>query len=145
MIPKKIAIAKAPEIAQLGYDEVIIVGANYETGTQSVCTYGKSQTACENAAIGGNTIKKLLNWPDEKCKAKPTRQWKREKYEAMEKVLKGIVSAIENPYEEDTLNLARLVGLAVLGRNIVGGEKGEAIEKYKQLYENKENDQKEYE
>lgn len=64
-------------------------------------------------------------------KAKPTRQWKREKYEAMEKVLQGIVSAIENPTDDDNLNLARLVGLAVLGRNVVGGEQQEAIEKYK--------------
>ncbi len=47
--PKKIPIAKAKEIAQLGYDEVIIVGCNYETGIQHVTTYGKSLAACENA------------------------------------------------------------------------------------------------
>ena|ERR1035437_6920066 len=129
--PKKIPIAKAKEIAALGYDEVIIVGYNYETGTQHVTTYGKSQQACENAALGGNAVKKLLNWPDKMCQAKPARQWKREKYEAMEKVLKGLVSAIENPTDNDSLNLARLVGLSVLGRNIVGGEQQEAIEKYR--------------
>lgn len=128
---KKIPITKAKEIAQLGYDEVIIVGCNYETGTQHVTTYGNSQLACENAAIGGNAVKKLLNWPDEMCKAKPTRQWKREKYEAMEKVLKGLVSVIENPVDDDEMNLARLVGIGILARNIVGGEKGEALEKYK--------------
>jgi hypothetical protein len=128
---KRIPITAAKEIAKLGYDEVIIVGCQYEDGIQHVTTYGKSQAACENAALGGNVIKKLLKWPEDKCKAKPTRQWKREKYEAMEKVLKGFVSAVENPDENDSLNLARLVGLSVLARNIVGGEKGEAIDKYK--------------
>lgn len=129
--PKRIPIKIAKDIAVLGYDEVIIVGCEYETGTQWVTTYGKSQAACENAAQGGNAVKKLLKWPEDKCKAKPTRQWKREKYEAMEKVLQGIVSAIENPTDDDNLNLARLVGLAVLGRNVVGGEQQEAIETFK--------------
>jgi len=128
---KKIPIQTAKDIAALGYDEVIIVGCNYESGIQHVTTYGKSMKACENAAIGGNAVKRLLKWPEEKCQDKPARQRKREKYEAMEKVLQGLVSAIENPYEDDTLNLARLVGFAVLGRNVVGGEKQEALEKYK--------------
>ena len=76
--PKKITIAKAKEISELGYDEVIIVGANYETGIQHVTTFGKSVRACQNAAIGGNAIKKLLGWDEKLCNAKPARQKKNE-------------------------------------------------------------------
>lgn len=75
MKPKRISITRAKAIAnELGYDEVIIVGAHYESGTQHVTTFGKSKAACENAAKGGNAIKKLLNWPEHMCKAKPARQ-----------------------------------------------------------------------
>lgn len=70
----KISIARAKEISSLGYDEVIIVGCNYETGIQHVTTYGRSQMACENAAKGGNAIKRLLKWPENKCNDKPSRQ-----------------------------------------------------------------------
>lgn len=77
--PKRISIKAAKEIAELGYDEVIIVGCNYETGTQHVTTYGKSLAACENAARGGNAVKRLLKWPEEMCNAKPTRQKRKEK------------------------------------------------------------------
>jgi len=61
---KKIPIQTAKDIAALGYDEVIIVGCNYETGTQHVTTYGRSMKACENAALGGNAVKRLLKWPE---------------------------------------------------------------------------------
>lgn len=72
--PKRIPIKLAKGIAKdLNYDEIIIVGANYETGIQSVCTFGKSLAACANAAEGGNAIKRLLGWPEEQCKAIPTR------------------------------------------------------------------------
>ncbi len=72
--PKSIPIARAKEIAQsMGYDELIIVGVHYQTGTQSVATYGITKAACENAAKGGNAVKKLLNWPEEKCHAVPNR------------------------------------------------------------------------
>ncbi len=79
MKPKTIPIERAKEISQLGYDEVIIVGCNYETGIQHVTTFGKSQSACENAAKGGNAIKKLLGWPAELCNEKPARQLRKEK------------------------------------------------------------------
>lgn len=85
---KKIPISKAKEIAQFGYDEVIIVGCQYADGIQHVTTYGKSQAACENAAIGGNEVKKLLKWPEEMCNAKPPRQKKNEKMGKLEKLLK---------------------------------------------------------
>lgn len=72
--PKAIPISQAKQIAkESGYDEVIIVGCNYETGIQHVTTYGKSTSACENAAKGGNAIKNLLGWHPEKCNDKPAR------------------------------------------------------------------------
>lgn len=74
MKPKKIPITTAKDIANnLHYDEVIIVGCHYETGIQHVTTYGKSVASCENAAKGGNAIKKLLGWPEDKCNAVPKR------------------------------------------------------------------------
>lgn len=81
-VGKKIPVSECKKIANdCGYDEVIVVGAHYLSGTQSVATYGRSQAACENAAIGGNAIKKLLSWPEELCNAKPLRQKKREESE----------------------------------------------------------------
>lgn len=85
---KKIPISKAKEISELGYDEVIIVGCQYEDGIQHVTTYGKSQAACENASHGGNSVKALLKWPEDKCNAKPARQKKREKLNRLEKLLR---------------------------------------------------------
>lgn len=88
-IGNKIPISKCKEVsAEYGYDEVIIVAAHYQSGTQSVATYGRSQEACENAAKGGNAIKKLLNWPEDLCNAKPARQKKREKLDKLERLLK---------------------------------------------------------
>jgi hypothetical protein len=94
--PLPIKIQEAKQIAKLGYDEVIIFGANYATGTQHVTTYGKSEAACENAARGGNAIKKLLNWPPEKTNAKPRRQIKREQFNEAIELLAEMVKEFES-------------------------------------------------
>lgn len=71
---KKIPINRAKKIAQeLGYTQVIIHAYDSETGTQHVTTYGKSLDDCDNAAKGGNAIKKLLGWTEDLCNAKPRR------------------------------------------------------------------------
>lgn len=58
---KKVPIKAAREFAQqYGYTEIIIFTRDSETGIQSVCTWGKTLSECENAAEGGNAIKKLL-------------------------------------------------------------------------------------
>ena len=73
-MPKKITITTAKKIAEdFGYSEIIIFGFDRETCVQHVTTYGKTLADCENAAEGGNAIKKLLKWPDELCDAKPSR------------------------------------------------------------------------
>jgi len=110
---KRIPITTAKEISKLGYDEVIIVGANYESGIQHVTTYGKSQAACENAAQGGNAIKRLLKWPEEKCNDKPKRQIKREQ---IDEILNGIVGVIDNPDMDDKINLSKFAGFATLAK-----------------------------
>lgn len=77
---KRIPINWAKKIAEeLGYTQVIIHGYDGETNVQCVTTYGKSISDCENAAEGGNAIKKLLGWPEELCNAKPKRGKKKEK------------------------------------------------------------------
>lgn len=71
---KRIPINWAKKIAEeLDYTQVIIHGYDGETNVQSVTTYGKTISDCENAAEGGNAIKKLLGWPEELCNAKPKR------------------------------------------------------------------------
>jgi len=58
---KRIPIKTPKEIANtFGYSQVIIHAYDGETGRQCVATYGKTLADCENAAIGGNTIKKTI-------------------------------------------------------------------------------------
>lgn len=76
----KIPIADAKRIAkERGYTQIVIHAYDGETGIQHVTTYGVSVEDCKNAARGGNAIKKLLGWPEDKCNAKPIRQQKEEK------------------------------------------------------------------
>lgn len=77
---KRIPIQSAKDIGQqFGYTQVIITAFDKETGVTSVVTWGKSQEDCEQAAIGGNFVKKALGWPPEKCNDKPARQIRKEK------------------------------------------------------------------
>lgn len=60
---KLIPIAAAKRISEdYGYSQIIIHAYDGETGIHNVTTYGKSLSDCENAAKGGNAIKKLLGW-----------------------------------------------------------------------------------
>lgn len=54
-------------------DQVIIVCWDKIHGKTHVTTYGKTIEECEQAAKGGNLVKKALGWPDSLCHAKPTR------------------------------------------------------------------------
>lgn len=49
------------------------------TGIQHVTTFGKSPADCDNAAKGGNVIKKMLGFPQEACQAVPSRIKRKEK------------------------------------------------------------------
>lgn len=70
----RIPIATAKAIAkQYDQDQVIIVTWSKVKGLTTVVTYGKTVLDCEQAAAGGNMVKKALGWPDDKCQAVPRR------------------------------------------------------------------------
>lgn len=72
---KSITIKAARDIAkQFDKDQVIILTWDKAYNTTHVTTYGKSIVDCEQAATGGNLIKRqILKWPEEKCKDMPAR------------------------------------------------------------------------
>jgi hypothetical protein len=71
---KRIPFSEAKRLAELyGQNQVIIVTWDKVNNRQHVVTYGKSITDCEQAAVGGNFVKKALGWPDELCHAEPAR------------------------------------------------------------------------
>lgn len=71
---KRIPISAAKEVAEkFGYSQVIIHAYDGETGIQHVTTYGKTLADCDHAAFGGNTIKKLLGFPEDTLHEKPAR------------------------------------------------------------------------
>lgn len=76
----RIPISSAKSVGKaFGYTQVIITAFDKRTGITHVTTWGQSQEDCEQAAIGGNFVKKALGWPDEKCQDKPARQIAKEK------------------------------------------------------------------
>jgi len=78
---KNIPITEAKTISQKhGFQQVIIVAWDSETSTTSVVTYGKSLEDCEQAAMGGNLVKKSLGWPDDKCNDAPYRAKKKDSF-----------------------------------------------------------------
>lgn len=113
---KRIPIKKAKDIAtELGYTQVIITAFDKDTGITSVCTYGKSQEDCVQAAEGGNFVKKALGWPETALNAKPSRLVKNEK---LMEIIKGIVAIIDNPNPDDVINLANFVGWATIAKQL---------------------------
>lgn len=78
---KRMPIAAAKQIAKkYDKDQVIILTWDNKTGKTWVTTYGKTLQDCDQAAIGGNKIKKqILGWPDELCKDKPARIRRKER------------------------------------------------------------------
>lgn len=77
---KRIPIADAKRIGEThGYSQVIIIAWDRETGVESVCTWGKSITDCEQAANGGNWVKKAMGLADDYCHDKPARIKRKEK------------------------------------------------------------------
>ena len=70
----RIPILDATRIGEKhGYSQVIIVAWDDQTGTTSVVTWGKSLKQSEEAAKGGNFVKKAMGWPDDMCQAEPAR------------------------------------------------------------------------
>lgn len=81
---KAIPISAARDFAQkFDKDQVIVLSFSKVDGKTWVTTYGKTQEDCEQAAAGGNKLKKAMGWPDDLCQAKPARQVKRESVAAL--------------------------------------------------------------
>ena len=77
---KRIPIKEAKEIGiKNGYNQVIITAWDINTNTTSVCTWGKSMEDCDQAAEGGNFVKKALGWPEKLTNEKPSRVKKLER------------------------------------------------------------------
>ena len=77
---QRIPIADAKKIGTShGYDQVIIVAWDKNTGITSVTTWGSTLEQCAQAAEGGNFVKKAMGWPLEECQAKPARVKRAEK------------------------------------------------------------------
>ena len=76
----RIPIKVAKDIAKK-YDQQQVILVTWDKGTTHVVTYGKTLTDCEQAAQGGNFVKKALGWPDELCQTKPARVKRKEKGE----------------------------------------------------------------
>lgn len=71
---KRIPIKSAKDFGKTyDQDQVIIISYNNKNNLISVVTWGKSLVDCEQAAIAGNSFKKSLGFPPEKCQDVPAR------------------------------------------------------------------------
>lgn len=80
-MPARIPIKAAKKFAQENECKQVIVLA-WDGKRTHVVTYGETLKDCEQAAIGGNKIKReILHWPEELCKAQPRRVRNKKKKE----------------------------------------------------------------
>lgn len=73
-----IPISAAKNIAIGFHKSQVIIATFDENGYTTITTYGKSITDAQQAAEGGNWIKKQLGWPPEDCQDVPERVKKRD-------------------------------------------------------------------
>ena len=66
---------KAAKIIAEAYDKDIIIILTYdkEHKLEHVTTYGRTAEDCDNAAEGGNRLKRALGWDESLCNATPNR------------------------------------------------------------------------
>ena len=103
---KKIPITAAKEIAsKYAKDQVIILTWDKAHSKTHITTFGKSLEDCQQAAAGGNNLKRALGWPDELCQDMPKRASKglikqvRETLKAGPKKVQDIATEIAAPIE----------------------------------------------
>jgi len=71
-MPKRVPIKAAKDVAhKYGLSQVVVVG--WDGKLTHVVTYGTTLEQCEQAAIGGNKIKRWLGFPEQMCDAMPAR------------------------------------------------------------------------
>ncbi len=62
-MPERLPIQDAKELAhKRGLRQVILLA--WDGSRSHVVTYGKSEEDCDQAAMGGAKMKKLMGWPD---------------------------------------------------------------------------------
>jgi len=71
-MPKRVPISVAREVCEKTSARQVIL-AIWDGERTHIITYGKSVEDCQQAAVGGNVIKRALGWPEELCNAKPRR------------------------------------------------------------------------
>lgn len=86
-MPKRIPISAAKLVADKHDCRQVIILA-WDGKLTHVVTYGKTLEDCDQAAQGGNKIKKVLGWPESLCQDEPSRV----------KKLKERIKELENKY-----------------------------------------------
>lgn len=71
-MPKNIPVSAAREVAR-AYDCRQVILLAWDGFRTHVVTYGDTIEACDQAAAGGNRVKKALGWTDDSCNAEPPR------------------------------------------------------------------------
>ena len=71
-MPKRIPIKAAKDLAK-EYDLKQVILCAWDGKLTHIVTYGKTLEDCDQAAQGGNKIKKALGWPEELCSDEPSR------------------------------------------------------------------------
>lgn len=71
-MPNRIPIEAAKCIAANHSCRQVIIVA-WDGKLTHVVTYGRTTEECDQAAMGGNLVKKALNWPESMCNAEPSR------------------------------------------------------------------------
>lgn len=69
----RVPIKAAKELANKTKNDIVIVFAYNEDGTQSISTWGRSKDQCSWAADFGNKLKEKMGWPESLCNAQPSR------------------------------------------------------------------------
>ena len=71
-MPKRIPISVAKKVAEeIDCRQVIVLA--WDGKLTHVITYGKTVEDCDQAAQGGNKIKKILGWPEDLQAEEPSR------------------------------------------------------------------------
>lgn len=73
-MPKRMPIKAARDVGDAyGLSQVLLVGLDADGARAHVVTWGKTLEDCKLAADAGNNLKRIMGWPDRKCRSKPAR------------------------------------------------------------------------
>lgn len=115
-MPKRIPIKAARDIATAHNCRQVIVLAFDDQGRTHVVTYGRSVKDCQQAAEGGNRLKRAMGWPEADCNAQPARAKKPRKL-----LTQRILDLVADPHFHPMTawNIAGALGGGVSPRSVV--------------------------